>query len=340
MHHYRSARFMLALLLVAFSFGNESRASIAAWSPAARALPPVSMWTQYWSVRVRAAPGGAILTELDLDQEVLVTGSTIDSKGMRWARVTLWGALVGWIEMDLLSPGPVPNPPTTGVPVAPHPVGPHAPMPFQAQAIAATRASLRVSPDARARTLRTVPAGTEIAITRWATDSHGRAWYGTSSPAGAWVDAEQVTMLPTKHLADLRPVRGVGMWLTPPVLEIASPDSIVDAALKSHITHLYVEVAGSNGFYGRSTLDRLLPVAHRAHIAVLAWVYPFLDDLPRDVAMSLAAARYVTPTGDRVDGLAADVEQNMQEPYVRAYSQVVRAGLGPRMLMVIATYPL
>ena len=114
---------------------------------------------------------------------------------------------------------------------------------------------------------------------------------------------------------------------------------LIAAATKHHITHLYVEVADSHyGLYGSATLAALLPLAHRAHIAVIAWVYPFLNDVPRDVAVAVQMARYVAPSGDRPDGIMADVEQNMQEPYVRAYSQILRAELGPGVLMALTTY--
>jgi hypothetical protein len=72
---------------------------------------------------------------------------------------------------------------------------------------------------------------------------------------------------------------------------------------------------------------------------VIAWVYPYLENLPADVSMSLVAARYVAPSGDRPDGLVADVEENMSEGAVRAYGQILRATLGPRALMAVATYP-
>jgi hypothetical protein len=329
---------LLLLLLVLSASAAVPRTLATGSRSEARALP-TTMWTQYWDVRVRATPGGRILTQLDLDQEVRVLGSSTSSDGVRWARIKLWGALNGWIDTGLLASSPVSHPPTSGVAIAPSPVGPHAPMPLHAKGIAAARAALRNSPNAVAQVLQTVAKGALLTIARWATDSRGRAWYGTTSPISAWIDADQVVMLPTKHLADVRLVHGVGMWLTPPVLAVASPESIVAAARTSHITHLYVEVGASSGFYGQGSLDRLLPVAHRAHIAVLAWVYPFLDDVPHDVAVSLAVARYVSPTGDRPDGLAADVEQNMGEPYVRAYGQVLRARLGPHVLMLIATYP-
>jgi hypothetical protein len=303
-------------------------------------LAPTTMWTRNWDVRVRATPGGSILSTLDLDQEVRVTGETVGPDGMRWNRVRLWGALDGWIQAQLVAPAPVPHTYVPGVSVSPSPVGPHAPMPLRAKAVTASSAALRNAPSATSPLQRLLPSGTPLSITRWATDRLGRAWYGTSGPAVGWVDADLVNLLPANHTADLAPVRGNGMWCTPAVLESAPPAAIVAAAKRNHITHLYVEVGGGKGgFYGQKSLNALLPLAHRAHIAVLAWVYPYLDNVPRDIAVSLAAARYVTPTGDRPDGLAADVEQNMQEPYVRAFSQILRVHLGPRALMAIATYP-
>jgi hypothetical protein len=199
---------------------------------------------------------------------------------------------------------------------------------------------VRLGPDARARLLRVLPAATPLHVVAWATDAQGQAWYKLSAPLAGWVSADHVHLDRGAPHADIAPVQGIGMWCTPPVLDAAPPQALVAAAVASHVTHLYVEVASSrSGFWGRSELARLLPVAHAAHVAVIAWVYPFLDDVPYDVDLSLQVARYVAPSGDRPDGLAADVEQNMQEPYVRAYGEILRARLGPRELMTIATYP-
>src|SRR2546423_7791973 len=116
--------------------------------------------------------------------------------------------------------------------------------------------------------------------------------------------------------------------------------AIGSAARAAGLSHLYVEVGDSaHGFYGRAGLAALLPAAHRAGIHVLTWVYPYLINLPADVALSVAAARYVAPSGDRTDGLLADVEETMAEGTVRAYVQQLRALLGPDELMAIATFP-
>jgi hypothetical protein len=303
-------------------------------------LAPTSMWTRFWQVRVRGAPEGQILSNLDVDQEVRVTGSTMYNSA-QWLRVQLWGALDGWIRGDLLAAAPVvPGPIPPGVPVAPHPDGAHGSMALDTDGVADGLARVRVSPDAGSQLLRILPSATSLHVVAWATDSSGSAWYHLSAPLAGWVIAEHVNLDRGATRASLGPVQGLGMWCTPPVLDAAPPQALVAAARANHITHLYVEVAGSHdGFWGKGALARLLPVAHAAHIAVIAWVYPFLDDIPLDVDLTLQVAHYMAPSGDRPDGIAADVEQNMQEPFVRAYGQILRTRLGPQELMTIATYP-
>jgi hypothetical protein len=304
-----------------------------------RPLAPTLMWTQYWSVQVRAFPAGTVLSSLDIDQEVRVTGAaTVD--GVRWLRVRLWNALDAWVRADMLAPAPVrPHSSSSGVPIAPHPAGSHAPMVLRTSGVADGPARLRGGPTTHAPLLRILPSGAKLRVVEWATDSEGLAWYHISAPASGWISADHINLDRGPVRPSLDSVSGLGMWCTPPILDTVPPAVLIATAEQNHITHLYVEVAGSRpGFYGAATLAALLPVAHRAHIAVIAWVYPFLDDVPRDVAIAVRTASYVAPSGDRPDGIMADVEQNMREPYVRAYSQVLRAQLGPDRLMAISTY--
>ncbi len=116
--------------------------------------------------------------------------------------------------------------------------------------------------------------------------------------------------------------------------------AVVAAARAAGLSHLYVEIAeSSRGFYGAPGLAALLPAAHRAGLRVIAWVYPYLHDLPADVALTVAAARYRAPSGDRPDGVLADIEENVAEGTVHAYGQIVRAALGPAAPMAIAAVP-
>jgi hypothetical protein len=213
-------------------------------------------------------------------------------------------------------------------------------MTLHAHGVADGPARVRVYPSAGALLRRIVPSGTPLTVISWATDTTGQAWYHVRTPLNGWISADHVNLLRGAGAAELAPVAGIGMWLTDEVLEAAPPSALIAAAVASHVTHLYVEVATSyDGFWGGKRLNALLPVAHAAHIAVIAWVYPFLNNLPLDVDLAVRAARYEASSGDRPDGIMADVEQNMHEPYVRAYSQIVRARLGPDVLMAITTYP-
>lgn len=308
-------------------------------APRVQPLAATRMWTSGADTPVRSHPAGALLTRLDVDQEVRATGVVL-AGGVRWIRLRLWGALDAWVRADLLAGAPIPVRAPGGGDVAPHPIGPHAPMALHARGATDEWLHLRALPDAGSPSRRLLPPGTSIAIDAWATDAAGQAWYRLAAPRAGWVSAGSVNLAHGTGRANLRPVDGFGMWCTPDVLAVAPPEALIAAARAGHVTHLYLEVGRSNtGFYGAGILARLLPVAHRAGIAVIAWVYPFLDDVPADVATALAAARYVAPSGDRPDALMADLEQNMQEAYVRAYSQILRARLGPRYLMGVATYP-
>jgi len=308
------------------------------------AVIPRSMWANAWQVRVRATPGGQILTELDLDQEVRVTGAPRIVAGAAWLPVELWGALPGYVAASLLSrvPTEVPFAPGPGVPIPP-PSGPHTPMSLHARAVTRTAALVHTAPSIASPITTTLPPGRALAVTAWATDRAGEAWYAIHGKSHmGWARAEAINLEPAGAPANLALLHGTGMWLTPAVLSIAPPAALVEAARMNGITHLYVEVASSHDggrFANSAELGRLLPVAHRAHIAVLAWVYPFLASLPDDVAAAVEAASFTAPSGDRVDGLAADIESNLEEPLVRAYGQILRARLGRAALMVATVYP-
>ncbi|HVA88799.1 MAG TPA: SH3 domain-containing protein, partial [Chloroflexota bacterium] len=241
----------------------------------AGASAPHSMWSRAWETRVRAAPNGRILTELDLDQEVEVTGRQTTVGGVTWLQVTLWGALTGWTAADLLALAPVAGPGYGSAAPIPTPAGPHLPMPLRATARVSAAAELYVTPSAAGAVAAALRPGAALTVTAWATDRTGEAWYAvrTGSEAG-WVSASSADLLPAAGpRASLAPLRGTGMWLTPAVLNIAPPEALVDAARKDGVTHLYVEVAtsaSSSRFIGGAILDKLLPVAHRAHISVIA----------------------------------------------------------------------
>jgi hypothetical protein len=130
-------------------------------------------------------------------------------------------------------------------------------------------------------------------------------------------------------------VAGKGMLFTNYVVHHSDIGTIIRAAQNAGLTHLYAEVAITQfGFYARNSLDRLLPAAHKAGIAVIAWVYPTLKDVSADARLTAEVAAYTTPSGDHADGIATDIEEVDDSASVYTYGQLLRALIGPDMLLV------
>ncbi len=307
----------------------------------------VTLWSVTGGVTAYASPllgaGAIVLARLPGNQPLRVATSSSDNP--MWGRTLLWGSVPAWVPLASLRASPTNYDDAPGIspPVLPAPVADVA-MALRARLALRVPAYLRAMPGFAATHLALLRSGIILPADSWAVDGVGAAWYHVHGSAGAgWIYGDATTFLtarPTAPEGLLAPFRGKGMWATYGLLQTSPVTAVVAAARAAGLTHLYVEVARSNkGFYGAAGLAALLPVAHRAGIRVIAWVYPFLRNLPVDVATSVAAATLTAPTGDRPDGLVADVEQNMAEPAVRAYGQILRAMLGPDEPMAIATYP-
>jgi hypothetical protein len=326
------------------------------------AADPSIGWTRYWDTPVYAAPAATadLLTRLDRNQRVAVRGVRGGASGISWTHILLWNTFDGWIPSRFVAPAPVGSFPEGPATPYPRSLGPHGPSPVAGTGELDTPAYLRAAPNFGISHLRLLAAHTVFVVDSWAVDSSGGTWYHGAVSAGSPRGSGRVTNLraapatgwlwgdaliirraaPASPSASLLPFSGTGMWFTYRLLQVSSPAYIVRAAVQQGLSNLYVEVGSSRaGFYGAGGLAALLPVAHQAGLHVISWVYPYLADIPGDVAMTIAAARYRAPSGDRPDGVLADLEENMREADVRAYSQVTRALLGGNQPMGIATFP-
>jgi hypothetical protein len=133
---------------------------------------------------------------------------------------------------------------------------------------------------------------------------------------------------------------GKGMWMWMPEKSDGGDVKAMIARAKAvGLTHMYVRTGSSwDGFYAAPFLDELLPVAHAAGIRVYGWDFPRLIDPAADVERALAAINHVTPTKQRIDGFAADIETQSEGTHLTVESAVsygdgLRAGVG-------AGYPL
>lgn len=267
----------------------------------------------------------------------------VDGKKTGWDRVKVWATITGWVpahEVTFRKPWN-----TTSTYTAPTSrYRPHAHGPYSIHVPALLTGPARILSRPGGSVRGTLAAGTRATVTGWRQDGKGTIWYRIGH---GWVTGQGVQFQmadPSSAQSAGTPlwsrVAGKGMWLTLGTVGETAPETLLQAAARDGITHLYLESAISPlGFHGEGAVGPVIDAAHRHHIAVIAWVYPYLVDIGSDVALTRLVARYRTPAGNGFDGIAADVERNFTLGNVRAYSQLTRYYLGPHYLLVVATYP-
>lgn len=276
---------------------------------------------------------------------VLIQQTQVEVLGRHgaWTQARVWASVQGWVESsEIVFRKPWSSVSTYRAPEIHDRIRAHKAQAIRSLAQTTDRVVLFHSTSGgRAATL---PAGATVTVTAWQQDSKGNIWYRIR---GLWTAGGAIRfqtpdpgLRHVRGMAVWRPVAGKGMWLTLGTIAESAPDALAVAAVRNGITHLYLEAAISPlGFHGKSSVGPLIEAAHRRHVAVVAWVYPYLHDLASDVELTRRVARFHTRSGDSFDGIAADLERNVSTATVRAYSQLVRAYLGPDYLLVGVTYP-
>ncbi len=307
-------------------------------------------------VYTEANVGTTVITDLLGGTDVVALGQST-ANGSTWQHVRIWSGIEGYILQDDLGDQP-PDPATEGTceyPGVPDPqsqalAAAHGPWPLTAQAVAVSPAAVLSHPDETSVPVGSLAVGATVNITSWASDSAGGPWYQATSsgaePLSGWIWSGALRLTTpnpatqtVKGAPIWQPMAGKGMWFTNYLTHHSDIASIIQAAKLAGITHLYAEVAITQyGFYGQNTLNRLLPLAHQAGIAVIGWVYPTLHDVATDVRLTQIVATYTTPSGDHVDGIATDVEEIDDSASVYSYGQLLRGLLGPDELLVAAVF--
>jgi hypothetical protein len=117
------------------------------------------------------------------------------------------------------------------------------------------------------------------------------------------------------HQVNLAPLAGKGMWWT------LWPDSHIDAAgmvakaTGAGLHQIWIRTGSTDqGFYGARLLTALLPAAHAAGLAVVAWDFPKLSDPVAD-AVRAAATLDGTFGGEHIDAFSPDLETKYEGTY-------------------------
>lgn len=85
-------------------------------------------------------------------------------------------------------------------------------------------------------------------------------------------------------------------------------------------------------------LGKLIDACHRHKIRVIAWAYLELTDPVGEADKMIAAAKFQSPHGETIDGIAPDLEKNLTEERVGQFSVRLRKVLGPNYPMMACVY--
>ncbi|MDA8334854.1 MAG: SH3 domain-containing protein [Peptococcaceae bacterium] len=301
------------------------------------ALPPAVTPTVA-AVNVRSGPGTgySILTTASQGDYLVVQG-----RSGQWYEVLTPDGVLGWIAGWYTRPA-------AGHPVpAPDPAGPGQ------LAVSQPQLTLFGGPGTGDGIVGSVPQGTVLTIL----DTVG-GWTKVqpSSGTAGWIPSVIVTQDQNPGREASRgqtpvvpagaPYRGKGEWSD--IYSKLPRAGDLSAMAADGVTHIYLEVATSqSGFtpQWQGWLNTLLPAAHRAGIKVIAWVYVTLANPAQDAQLTSQVANYVTPLGDRPDGVAADIETLPKNnpvaasQLVTAYASLTRSKLPAGMPFIAITFP-
>lgn len=136
--------------------------------------------------------------------------------------------------------------------------------------------------------------------------------------------------------ASLYPLSGKGLWVTNFKETPVDTEAIVAKAKAAGLRNIWVRTGGRQGYYGHQFLPELVPAAHAAGLAVVAWDFPYLSDPVAD------ALRAKQAFADGIDAFAPDIETAAEGTYATAprvalYLSLVRTYAGDKP--IAATVP-
>lgn len=152
---------------------------------------------------------------------------------------------------------------------------------------------------------------------------------GLASPLG------QSFASPPPGIAD-----GGGIWVNLwnyPTKDFAS---YAEKLYASGIRNLFIQTSRSNtpAIRQPNELGQIIEACHKYKIRVIAWSFAELHDTKADAEKMIVAARFRTPSGDRLDGIAPNLEKNLHREAVEAYTKQIRSALGPDYPMMAVVY--
>lgn len=155
------------------------------------------------------------------------------------------------------------------------------------------------------------------------------------STLGGFCPAQALTSAQPAGLAD-----GPGLWVN--IWNYPKDDlDVYCNHLKNHgMRNLFIQTSRSNtpAIAHPEDLGPLIEACHRHHIRVIGWSFADLIDPQADADKLMQAARFISPNKEKLDGIAGDLELNLSEAKVEAYSRKLREDLGPNYPLIAVVY--
>ena len=132
---------------------------------------------------------------------------------------------------------------------------------------------------------------------------------------------------------------GKGIWIN--IWNYPSNPAIYCEQLKSKgIDTIYLQISRSNtpAIKEPAKLNKMIKAAHERNINVIGWTYSFLKDPISDARKFIQAVNYRTPDGDKLDGLAADIEEVTNARSIETFAKVIRKSVGPKYPLIAITF--
>ena len=122
------------------------------------------------------------------------------------------------------------------------------------------------------------------------------------------------------------------------------PEGDLDAycqELKQHgVRNLFIQTSRSNtpAVKYPEKLGPLIEACHRNGVRIIAWSFAELFNPDTDADKMIEAAQFTSEHGEHIDGVAPNLEKNLEPWRIEKYSQKVRARLGANYPMIAVVY--
>lgn len=133
---------------------------------------------------------------------------------------------------------------------------------------------------------------------------------------------------------------GAGIWVNLWNYPKNDFEGYAEKLYASGIRNLFIQTSRSNTpAIGQPTeLGLIIEACHKYKIRVIAWSFAELHNTKADADKLIYAAKFRTPSGDRLDAIAPNLEKNLNKQAVEAYSTHLRQALGANYPMVAVVY--